>query len=249
MSVGGTRVNSLKYKLMTIEFLNLAKDRYTYRELSQITGLPETVLSRYVKGHVLPTFRRAESINLAMHKVMRLDVELQIRIKFDEMGYFDNTGIISDPILLERAVQHAINRFAGKRITKTLTAEVDGVPLATLLAHRLGVDLIIAKKTREIGVREFIEEVYIPSKTAMMRSLYVSRGAMKKGDHILIVDDIIDSGETQKALVQMAHRAKAEVTGIYALVGIGRDWKNRIEQIANCPVEVVLEVAKKPWMG
>ena len=242
----GSRILDLKYKLMTIELLNLAKNYYTYRELAQIIGLPETVLSRYVKGHVLPTIDRAQSINKTLQKVLRLESELQQRIKFDELGYFDNTGIISDTLLMERAVQYAINKFAGRRVTKILTAAVDGIPLATLLAHRLGVGLVLAKKTREVGVREFIEEVYIPAKTAMMMSLYVPRDALKKGDCILIVDDIIDSGETQRALIRIAQKAKAEVTGIYALISIGHEWKSKIEQVAKLPIEVVLPVTKKP---
>jgi len=242
----GSRILDLKYKLMTIELLNLAKNYYTYRELAQIINLPETVLSRYVKGHVLPTIQRAESINKTLQRILRLENELQKRIRFDELGYFDNTEIISDTLLLERAVQHAINLFAGKRITKIVTAAVDGVPIATLLAHRLSVGLVIAKKSREVGVREFIEEVYIPSKTAVMMSLYVPRDCLRKGDCILIVDDVIDSGETQRALVKIAQKAKAEVTGIFALVSIGEEWKSRIEQVTKCPVEIVLEIKKKP---
>jgi len=105
----GSRILDLKYKLMTIELLNLAKNYYTYRELAQIINLPETVLSRYVKGHVLPTIQRAESINKTLQRILRLENELQKRIRFDELGYFDNTEIISDTLLLERAVQHAIN--------------------------------------------------------------------------------------------------------------------------------------------
>ena len=66
---------------------------------------------------------------------------------------------IGDTLFLERAVQYAVDKFAGKRITKVITSAVDGIPLATLLAHRLGVKLVIAKKDREVGVREFIEEV------------------------------------------------------------------------------------------
>jgi hypothetical protein len=70
---GGSRISDLKYKLMTIELLNLAKNYYTYRELSQIIGLPDTVLSRYVKGHVLPTMDRALYINKTMQKIMPLE--------------------------------------------------------------------------------------------------------------------------------------------------------------------------------
>jgi len=242
---GYSRIFDLKYKLMTIELLNLAKNYYTYRELSKIIGLPETVLSRYVKGHVLPTVERAEAMNETLQKILRLDLELRQRLKFDDSGYIDNTSIISDMLLLERAVQYAINKFAGKRITKIMTAAVDGVPLATLLAHRLGVNLIIAKKVKEIGVRDFIEEIYTPGKTAIMRSLFISRDSIKKGDLILLVDDIIDDGEAQAALVRLVHKAKAEVSGIYALISIGDEWKKRLREVTNCQIEVVLPISKR----
>jgi adenine/guanine phosphoribosyltransferase-like PRPP-binding protein len=240
-----SRILDIKYKLMTIELLNLAKQRFTYRELSAMVHLPETVLSRYVKGHVLPTADRAEEINKTLQRFMSLDKELLERIHFDDGGYFDNTAIIGDTLLLERAVQHAVGKFAGKRVTKIMTAAVDGIPLATLLAHRLGVGLLVAKKAREVGVREFIEEIFVPPKTAVVLSLFVPRDAIKKTDCVLIVDDIIDSGETQRAMMKIIQKAKAEVIGIYALISIGSDWKARIESAGNVPVEVVTPVIKK----
>jgi len=83
--LAGSRVTDLKYKLMVTELLNLAKDYYTYRELSQLIGLPETVLSRYVKGHVLPTIDRAQDINKKLDSVMRIESEIQKRIRFDDL--------------------------------------------------------------------------------------------------------------------------------------------------------------------
>lgn len=243
---GGSRISDLKYKLMTIELLNLAKNYYTYRELSQIISLPESVLSRYVKGHVPPAMDRALYINKTLQKIMRLEAEIQLRIRFDDSGYFDNTRLISDTLLLERAVQHAVNRFAGARITKILSPAVDGIPLVVLLAHRLGVKLVIAKKTREVGVREFIEEVYAPDKSAMIISLYVPRDALKRGDCVLIVDDVVDTGETQIALARIIQKAKAEVTGIYALIGLNTDWKTKMEPALHCPVEIVHHIGEKP---
>src|SRR6266496_2149876 len=218
-----SRILDLKYKLQTIELLNLAKTEYTYRALSGILHLPETVLSRYVKGHVLPTAERAEEINKTLQKYMGLERELHKRIKFDDLGFFDNTEIINDTMLLERAVQQAVGAFAGKRLIK-------------------------AKQNREIGVREFIEEVYVMP-PAIMKSLYVSKDAFKKGEGILIADDIIDSGETQRAMIKVAYKAKAEVIGIYALVAIGDTWKQRIESVGNIPVEIGTQLIKKEING
>lgn len=227
---------------MTIELLRLAKKRYTYRELSSKLGLPVTVLSRYVRGHVLPTGRRAREIWTALSKFVSLRDEIAYRLKFDEMGYFDNTNIITDISLLSQAAHYALRRFAGKRVTKILTAAVDGIPLATIVANTFGVDLLVAKKEKEVGVHEFLEEVYIPGDSAVMVSLFLPKKALKKADNVLIVDDVIRTGETQRALIKLVERAKAEVAGIFVLIAIGDGWK-KLE--ARYTVEAVLKLLRK----
>ena len=102
--------------------------------------------------------------------------------------------------------------------------------------------MIVAKKTREVGVGEFIEEIYIPQKSAMVMSYYVPRSMFRKRDCVCIVDDVIGSGETQRALIKIVRKAKAEVTGIYALISVGQEWKSRIEDLVNCPIEVAYQV-------
>src|SRR2546428_1580210 len=147
-------------------------------------------------------------------------------------------------MLLEGEEKQGGESLGAKRGKKVMTAAVDGVPLATLLAHRLGTRLIVAKQSREVGVREFIEEFYVPPKTAIMKSLYVSKDAFKKGEGVLIADDIIDSGETQRAMMKVILKARAEVIGIYALIAIGNEWKSRLESAGNVPVEIGLSLVK-----
>jgi adenine phosphoribosyltransferase len=227
---------------MTIDLLRTAKKHYTYRELSTRTGLPVTVLSRYVKGHVLPSSSRARNIWKILEKLVGLEEELRRLIKFDENGYFDNTSIISDTALLQQGAQYVFLKFAGRRITKILTAAVDGIPLATIIAEALGVNLIIAKKTKDVGIRDYIEETFIPGDSAMVMSLYIPRGTIKRGDSVLIVDDIIKSGETPKAMVNLVLKARAEVAGIYALIAVGDKWSGKIQGLHDFPLEVVLNV-------
>jgi len=235
-----THLHDLKFRMMTIDLLRMAKERYTYRELAQHTNLPVTVLSRYVKGHVLPTTKRARTIWNSLEKLVSLEKEFRNRITFDESGYFDNTGIICNISLLSQGAQHALSKFAGRRITKVMTAAVDGIPLATMIAQAFGVNLILAKNTREVGVQDFIEESYIPTGSAVRMVLYIPKKSIKRGDSVLIVDDVIRSGETQRAMINLVGKAKAEVAGIYALIGVGENWRERVSTRSNCPCEVVL---------
>jgi len=244
-----THAEDLKLRLMTIELLRTAKYKrnITYRELASKTGLPVTVLSRYAKGHVLPNTNRAKELWQVLTKIVGLERELRSRIKFDETGYFDNTEIVGDYNILQQAANHALATFAGKRVTKILTAAVDGIPLATMVANSLGVNLIMAKRNKEVGVKAFLDVTYILGKdSGVTVTLYIPKDAIKKRDSVLIVDDMIKSGETQEALVHLVKKAKAEVSGIFSLVAVGDGWKDRLKFGKDSPVEVVTYV-KAPF--
>lgn len=284
-----TRTEDLKFRLATVELLRMAKKQYTYKKLQEETNLPVTVLSRYVKGHVLPNSERAQEIWQALSRIINLEEEIRRRLRWDDDGFFDNTSIISDTSLLSQAANYAIAKFAGKRITKVLTAAVDGIPLATLVAKALGVNLVIAKPMKEVGVSTFIEETYTLSESGRTVTLFVPRNAIKrqkkakekyrterealeaterwkrKGyeaylagrntsrdvyevevlriyDSILIVDDVIKTGDVQSALINLVKKAKAEVSGIFALIAIGDAWKKKMQLPKNCQLEVILQL-------
>ncbi len=237
-----THAEDLKLRLMTIELLRTAKYKrnITYRELSSKTGLPVTVLSRYAKGHVLPNTTRAKQLWRVLTKLVGLETELRNRISFDENGYFDNTEIVGDYNILQQAANYALANFAGKRVTKIITAAVDGVPLATMVANALGVNLIVAKRNKEVGVKAFLDETYILGKdSGVTVTLYVPKEAIKKRDSVLVVDDMIKSGETQEALVNLVRKAKAEISGVFSLISVGDEWKKRLKFGNGAPVEVV----------
>lgn len=239
-----THVEELKFRLMTIELLRTAKYRrnITYRELSAKTGLPVTVLSRYAKGHVLPTAERARQLWKVLMKFVGLENEIRSRMKFDENGYFDNTDIIGDFNILQQAANQALARFAGKRITKVFTAAVDGIPLATMVANTLGVNLVIAKKEKEVGVKSFLEETFALKDSGVTVTLYVPKDSLRKRDSVLIVDDMIKTGDTQAALVNIVRKAKAEIAGFFTLIAIGDEWKAKMNLPEDCPIEVIVHV-------
>jgi len=237
-----THAENLKLRLMTIELLRTAKKQYTYRDLSSKTGLPVTVLSRYAKGHVLPNAERARLLWRTLTKMVGLHVELRRRIEFNNEGYFDNTEIIGDFNILRQAAHHALAVFAGRRVTKVLTSAVDGIPLATMVANSLGVNLVIAKLNKEIGVPAFLEETFALKDSGVTKTLYIPRDALKRRDSVLIVDDMIKTGEEMVALIDIVHKAKAEVSGVYSLIAVGDEWQKKITLPKDCPVEVVTKL-------
>ncbi len=237
-----THAEDLKLRLMTIELLRTAKKRYTYRELAAKTGLPVTVLSRYAKGHVLPNTERARQLWRTLKKLVGLETELRKMVQFNDQGYFNNTWIIGDFNILRQAAHHALAAFAGRRVTKILTPAVDGIPLATMVADSLGVNLIMAKWGKEVGVPSFLEETYVLRDSGVTRTLYLPKEALKRRDSVLIVDDMIKTGETQAALVNLVRKARAEISGVYSLIAIGNEWEKKLALPKGCLVEIVTRI-------
>jgi len=238
-----TRVRELKYRMMITDLLKVAAESHTYQELSDILGLSPPILSRYMRGHVLPSYSRAQGLYEKLMEITNIRDELKKRINFDEDGYFDNTPLVSEITWLKIMSNYALEKFAGRRVTKILTAAVDGIPVSTLVANLLEVDLIVAKATKEVGIEAFVEETYIPKGSAIRQSLYVSKQAIKKRDSILIIDDVVRTGETVKALVDMVVNLRADIAGIYVLVTVGEEWKNYLNDcISKYSFETLIEI-------
>src|SRR5512136_309959 len=251
MSVGGsalgeeTRFEYLKIQIRSVEFLRLAKEIYSYQELMQLTGIPITVLNRYVKGHILPSPERAVTILGKLEKGYDVSRHIMDKVLFDKGGFLDNTKIVGDTLLLRFIANHVVQRLAGRRVSKVLTVAVDGIPLAVHIADSFGVPFIYAKKDKEIGVSNFIEETYTVSRAGIQVSLYLPKNSIDRRDSILITDDVVRSGEQLKALVNIARRCGAEIAGIFVLIAVGNRWKKEIDERSEYPIYSIVTLPEK----
>jgi len=238
-----------KTRIDTITFLRLARAHYRLSEISNATEMPPPMICRYLAGKHLPTPKQATHLRQSLLNLVGLNRHLLDRIEKEvyETGYFDNTQIITDPLVLETAVNHAMDLFEKCEITKVITPAVDGIPLATLLAHRIGVDVIVAKKEKDRSALTFIEGNYTPKASGLIISFYVPNTSVHRGDHVLIVDDVIRDEGPQTALVDIIKQANANIAGIFALIGIGNEWKT-LGAKHKCPAEVIahLKPVSKP---
>jgi len=240
-----TRYEYLKMQIRSVEFLRLAKEIYSYQELMKLTGIPITVLNRYVKGHILPSPERATGILGKLEKGYDVTRHIKDRLGFDKGGFLDNTKIVGDTLLLRFIANHVVQKLAGRRVSKVLTVAVDGIPLAVHIADAFGIPFIYAKKEKEIGVPYFIEETYTVSRAGIQVSLYLPKGGIDRRDSILITDDVVRSGEQLKALVDLARRSGAEIAAIFVLIAVGDRWKKEIDQSSNYPIYSLVTLPEK----
>jgi len=236
-----SQLKSVQEKLRLIRILRLLKKSYTYEELSKITGLPITVLNRYVRGKVLPSAERTRELLELLMPYINIEDEVRKRIKFDERGFFDNMPVLSDTALMSLIAEEVAGRYIEKDVDKVLTAATDGIALGVHIARELGADIVYAKKKKEVGVEKFYEVSYVPSASGTVMTLYLPQWALKRGEKVLIVDDVIRSGETQRALVELTKQAGAKPVGMFFLVSVG-DIVDKLREEYDFPVESLIRL-------
>ena len=236
-----SQLKSVQEKLRLVRVLRLLKKTYTYEELSKITGLPITVLNRYVRGKVLPSAERTKELLELLLPYINIEEEVRKRIKFDEHGFFDNMPVLSDTALMSFIAEEVAGRYMDKNVDKVLTAATDGIALGVHVAKELNVDVVYAKKKKEVGVEKFYEVSYVPSASGSVTTLYLPQWALKKGENVLIVDDVIRSGETQRALLEMCRQAGAKPVGMFFLISVG-DVIDHLKEEYSIPVESLIRL-------
>jgi len=219
-------MQNLEKKLLVVEYLRYLKSKYTYRELSEKFELPITVLNRYISGKILPGNKKIEIFLRSYREEFDLVKEVKQNIIFDG-DYFDNTKVLYNTFLLKRIAQYTRTLFDS--VDKVFTSATDGIPLGGKIADVFNVDMVYAKQKKEVGVKEWLEESYIPSFSGNIMSLYLPKNSIQKGESVLIVDDVIRSGETQRALINFVKRSNAVINGIFAIIAIKKRGLNLLK--------------------
>jgi adenine phosphoribosyltransferase len=228
------RAEKAALQLQAVAVLRMLKETRTYEELSAVTELPAGDLNRYVNGHVLPGAERAREVVDGIGREALAD-ELRARVCFDDEGYVDNSAVVFDQSFLDLVAPVAANSFGFERPDVVLTAATDGITTGAAMASYFDARLAYAKKSKETAVEEFIESRQRLA-SGIELTYYLPAGALSTGDSVLIVDDLIRSGETQELLLDIARQAEASVAGVFALIAVGDRGMSQARELTDAPV-------------
>lgn len=218
-------------RYLCITALKLIKRSAKYSDLQRILNIPAPVLWRYIAGVVRPTRERASEILRTLIESGIVRNIIAKKLKFIDSNVVDMYSLVYRTDVLWLASIEAYYHFRDQRIDAALTTEVDGIPVGLAIASIMDIDLIVAKRRKELGFSEFYEETYLSRDPPSLVTLYVPRESIRKGARVLIVDDLLRSGRTLKALINIVRQAKAELAGIFSLVSVGSEWKEVVRDL------------------
>ena len=104
-----------------------------------------------------------------------------------------------------------------------ITAESKGIPLAYEMARQMGLKYVVARKGIKVYTIDPIEVTVNSITTANTQKLYLGRDdiEMIKGKRVLIVDDVISTGESLTALNRLVEKAGGNIAGQVAVLAEG----------------------------
>ena len=104
-----------------------------------------------------------------------------------------------------------------------LTAETKGIPLTYEMARQSGKPYIVARKGAKLYMQDVITVTVKSITTSHVQMLCLGKDEcdVLRGKKILIVDDVISTGESVAALEQLVETVGAETVGKFAVLAEG----------------------------
>ena len=127
-----------------------------------------------------------------------------------------------DPAMTARMAAEFCRLFrqdAVDDVSKVVTAEVSGIPVALGVAAGFGADLIYARKSQSAVMTGTYYVAETISRTrGTQTDLMVDRRFLSANDRVLIIDDFLATGSTLSALVRLVAESKAVLAGIGCVI-------------------------------
>ena len=117
---------------------------------------------------------------------------------------------------MEEVVDEFLNYFGDREITKVITIEASGIAPAIMLAAKLKVPMLFAKKTEPSTLTNDTRyEAMVHSYTKNITSnVIISKEYLDETDSVLIIDDFLANGQAALGLADIVKQSGAKVAGI-----------------------------------
>ena len=148
-----------------------------------------------------------------------MDIKSKIRTvpDFPKKGimFKDITPLLSDAAAFKYVIQQFLNHYIGKGINVVASAESRGFIFGSVLAYELGVPFVPLRKPGKLPFKKIRREFQTEYSTDAFE---IHEDAIRKGDKVLIVDDLIATGGTSKAAAELIEKLGGKVAGFAFLI-------------------------------
>jgi adenine phosphoribosyltransferase len=127
----------------------------------------------------------------------------------------DITTLLQDPKATKKAIQGMLEPFRNEKIDAVIGTESRGFIFGAIMAYELETSFVPVRKP---GKLPFETEKASYEKEYGSDELEMHKDAIKKGDKVLVCDDLLATGGTSKAVKELVEKLGGEIIGFCFLI-------------------------------
>ncbi len=143
----------------------------------------------------------------------------------------DITPLLNDPIARQECLSVLVNSLKEQKIDKVVGAESRGFFFGILLAQELNAGFVPVRKPKKLPYETISASYELEYGTD---NLEMHTDAIKKGDRVLIHDDVLATGGTAKAVCELVESLGGEIVQCNFLMELS--FLNGREKIKQYPI-------------
>ncbi len=143
------------------------------------------------------------------------------------INFYDITTLLEDPTGFHMALEAMEHYVRSKAPQKIVGIESRGFVFAAALADRLHVGLALARKPGKLPYRTVIEQYDLEYGSD---SVAMHVDAVAPDERVVIVDDLIATGGTLRAVCRLVERLGGQVVGVSTVVDLRfLPWREKLD--------------------
>jgi adenine phosphoribosyltransferase len=146
-----------------------------------------------------------------------LDLKGKIRRipEFKGVVFWDITPLLKDKTCFRECIKQLANHYRGKPIDVIVSNEARGFIIGAPLAYELGVGFVPIRKKGKLPYK-CVNLTY--KKEYECDTIEIHQDAIEKGQNVLLIDDLLATGGTVKANIELVEKLGGKVVGLGFLI-------------------------------
>ena len=150
----------------------------------------------------------------------KLDLKSKVRRipEFKGVVFWDITPLLKDEVYFRECIRLLAEHYRGKAIDVIVSNEARGFIVGAALAYELGVGFVPVRKKGKLPFK-CVNLTY--KKEYECDTIEIHEDAIERGQKVLLVDDLLATGGTIKANIDLVEKLGGKVVGIGFLIELG----------------------------
>ena len=150
----------------------------------------------------------------------KLDIKSKVRRipEFKGVVFWDITPLLKDEVCFRECIKQLAEHYRDKAVDVIVSNEARGFIVGAALAYELGVGFVPVRKKGKLPFK-CVDLTY--KKEYECDTIEIHEDAIARGQKVLLIDDLLATGGTVKANIELVENLGGKIVGIGFLIELG----------------------------